>query len=59
MLAGFVERFNGEINVKVNYPLKLVFIYMQHNIRILDMTDPHHLGAIQALGRCTTTSISA
>ena len=47
----FVERFNGEINVKVNYPLKVVFIYMQHTLRILDMTNPHHIGAIQTLGQ--------
>ena len=27
----FIERFNGDINVKVNYPLKVVFIYMQQH----------------------------
>lgn len=45
-----VERFNGEINVKVNLALKLVFLYMEHSLGILDRTIPEHLGAIQALG---------
>ena len=45
-----MERFNGEINTKVNLPLKLVFVYMEHVLGILDRAMPLQLGAIQALG---------
>lgn len=50
-LQSGVERFNGEINVKVNLPLKLVLIYMEAVLNILDPSRPYHLGACQILGR--------
>ena len=40
----------SQVNVKVNLPLKLVLVYMEHVLRILDRNIPTHLGAVQALG---------
>ena len=44
-----VEKFNGEINVRVVKPLKLVLIYMEE-ADLLDIADPHQLGMVQLLG---------
>ena len=46
-----VERFNGELNIEVNLPLKLVFEYMENVRQILDVQNPYHLGACQILGK--------
>ena len=46
-----VERANGEINVKSNLPLKLMLLHMEYNLGILNIADPHQLGAIQILGQ--------
>ena len=45
-----IERLWGEVNVRVNLPLKLVFVHMEWN-NILDVGNQHHIGAIQAFGR--------
>ena len=45
-----VERFNGELNVEVNLPFKIVLIVMETHLQILDVEDRYQLGAIQMLG---------
>jgi len=39
-----VERFNGEINVKIHWPCRVLCAYMQW-LQILDLNQPHHVGA--------------
>lgn len=45
-----VERFNGELNVEANLPLKLVFLFMEDNVGTLDIEDRYHLGGCEMLG---------
>ena len=50
-----------QVNVKVNLPLKVVLVYMEHELQILDRNVPAQLGAVQALGggcSCSTLTIS-
>lgn len=49
------ERFNGEINVHVNLPLKVCFRYMEDFMGVLNTNNPVHLGACQALGHAVLT----
>ena len=44
-----IERYWHEVNLRVNLPLKLVFLYMENNLQILDVGQAHHVGALQAL----------
>lgn len=45
-----MERFNGELNVEANLPLKLVFLFMEDNVGTLDIEDRYHLGGCEMLG---------
>tara|TARA_B110001452_G_C15236665_1_gene428177 strand:- start:1489 stop:2814 length:1326 start_codon:yes stop_codon:yes gene_type:complete len=44
-----IERFWHEVNLRVNLPLKLIFLDMENRLQILDVGQAHHIGAIQAL----------
>ena len=52
MPVGDAAGFNLEINIHVNAPLKVVFLYMEQVLRILDIHNARHIGACQMLGIC-------
>jgi hypothetical protein len=43
-----IERFWAEVNLRVNLPVKLMLMAMEHQ-NILDVANRHHIGAIQSL----------
>ena len=46
-----IERLWGETNVKISLPLKIVFLYMEDVLGVINIGNPHHLGACQSLSK--------
>lgn len=46
-----VERAWGEVNTHISLPFKLVLLFMEHVLGILNVDNARHVGAVQTLGR--------
>ena len=51
MVQVVVERSWGGINTGVSGDFKVMLLHMEHNLMILDLGNPLHIGAIQQLGQ--------
>jgi hypothetical protein len=51
MVQVVVERSWGGINTGVSGDFKVMLQHMEHNLMILDLGNPLHIGAIQQLGQ--------